>query len=278
LVLPSFQTYVTETRRIKPRIYVLEIRDRDVPDGEPIAELFVEREESCKRYQGDDSVYEASMVLSYGRIGPTREHRIGDQGTFCGGFCRGYGDGPSVSLTSTKPISEKGGVFVDLPRGQRIGTYLMNEIVTWAKQWPEATVASVELLASDAHAENKARRNWFYEQFGLVFDYEDPDHCAGQSKPMLAAALTPVETWKQNIRERDVRDYVAELVDERDWLRAELADRKRAVRELVNDIKQAEARPVRWVVRQLWRRFSEPLVGGTIALIIGAIVWAKLRS
>lgn len=55
----------------------------------------------------------------------------------------------------------KGAVFLDLPGldGQRIGTYLMNEIVQWVQQSPETTVNSIELLVGQAHGDNKAWRN-----------------------------------------------------------------------------------------------------------------------
>src|SRR5690606_42007148 len=60
----------------------------------------------------------------------------------------------TVTLTSTIAWSE-GGVFLDLPglAGQRIGTYLMNEIVRWVQQWPSATVASIKLDAGQARSE-----------------------------------------------------------------------------------------------------------------------------
>jgi hypothetical protein len=282
LVLPSFESHFHENRQVKPRILVLEIRDRDDPEGVPIATLILERQECYRRDERDGSVYEASIRLSYERIVPKYSYHLSGKASFSGSFVRGYGeerygDGPSVSLTSES--RSKGAVFLNLPglKGQRIGTYLMNEIVTWAQQWPEARVRSVELLANQADDENKERRNWFYEQFGLVFDYKDPEHREGWSKPMLVAALSPVERWKQNIRERDVREYLSEVLYDRERLGAELADRKRVVKSLTDQIKQARAHPLRWALRQLWWRFSAPLGTVTIALILGAIVWAKLR-
>ena len=64
------------------------------------------------------------------------------------------------------------------------------------------------MIVVDIHAHSKkSRRNWFYEQFGLVFDYTDPEHREGRSRPMLAGALVKVETWKQNITEHRMLDY-----------------------------------------------------------------------
>ena len=255
----------------------MEIKDRDKLDGEPIAWLFVEREETYRRDDRDGSVYEASIRLSYERIAPKHSCRMSGKGHFSGGFSRGYGDGSSVSLTSES--TSRGAVFLDLPglEGQRVGTYLMNEIVEWVRQWPDATVRSVGLLSGQAHGENKARRNRFYEQFGLEFDYRDPEQCEGLSRPMLAVALTPVGTWKSNIRERDVREYLGDVLYVRDQLGFELSQRERAIKSLSDEIKRAEAHPVRWALRQLWWRIAPPLGQVTILLILGVMVWLGLK-
>ena len=278
MALPSFDSGWKDGERIKPRICVLEIRDRDKPERDPIAWLFIERQETYRRDERDGSIYMASIRLSYERIAPKHSHHMSGRGYFSGSYSRGFGDGPSASLTSES--TSKGAVFLDLPslEGQRIGTYLMNEIVMWLQQWPEARVRSVELLSGQAHGDNKARRNRFYEQFGLVFGYRDPEQCEGLSKPMFAAELTPVETWKQNICERDVREYLGGVLYERDQLEFELAQRERAIKNLSDEIKRAEACPVRWVLRRVWWRIAPPLSQVAILLILGAMVWAGLKS
>ena len=89
---------------------------------------------------------------TYQRITAKFSYRDGGKGRFDGSYSRNFN---SVSLTSTS--MSKGAVFLDLPGldGQRIGTYLMNEIVQWVQQWPETTVNSIELLAGQAHGDNK---------------------------------------------------------------------------------------------------------------------------
>lgn len=278
MALPSFDSGWKDGKQIKPRIRVLEIRDRGKPESDPIAWLFIERQETYRRDERNGSIYEASIRLSYECIARKHSHCMSGKGYFSGGYSRGFGDGPLVSLTSGS--TAKGAVFLDLPNleGQRIGTYLMNEIVMWVQQWPEARVLSVELLSGQAHGENKARRNHFYEQFGLVFDYRDLEQCEGQSKPMLAATLTPVETWKKNIRERDVQEYLSEVLYERNHLEFELSQRERAIKTLSEEIKRADARPVRWALRQVWWRIAPFLGQVAILLILGAVVWASLKS
>lgn len=273
MTLPSFESQCRDGQRIKPRIIMLEVRDRDTPDGRPIAWVLVEREEAYRRGDRDGSIYEASIRIYWETIGPRHSRRVLGNWFFGGSYSRGFGGDPSVSLVL-------GSVFLDPAelRGQRIGTYLMNEIVMWAKQWPDATVRPIGLAAGQAQEDNKDRRNRFYERFGLVFDYQDPEHREGRSRPMLAETLTPVETWKANLREWDVRDYLAEVLYEDERLRHELLRRQRAIENLSSEIKNAEERPVRWALRRVWWRVAPLLVQAGILLVVGAAAWSAIRS
>lgn len=277
MALPSFDTGWLGDKRLKPRIYVLEVRARDQPDGSPIASLLIERQEVIHRDERDGSIYEASIRISYERVEPKYGYRVLGKGYFSGGYSRGFSGDPSVSLTSE--TTSRGTVFLDPQdlQGHRVGTYLMNEIVTWVRQWPEATVRSVELLEGQAHSENKARRNRFYEQFGLVFDYRDADHREGLSLPMYASELKPVETWKANIRERDVREFIGEVIYEHDRMRLELIQRERAVGSLLSDMKLAEARPIRWALQRLWWRYSQTVFVSLLLSGLAALVWFKYK-
>jgi GNAT superfamily N-acetyltransferase len=177
---------------IKPRILVLEVCDRrDTEDG-PIAWLFVERQETYRLDERDSSIYEASITLSYEVIGPRNLNDEFGRGSFGGRYSRSYDGSATVSLIA-------GAVFLDPPklRGQRVGTYLMSEIVAWAKQWPDAVVLPIELVEGQAQGENKDRRNRFYERYGLVFEYCDETRQEGISKPTPISSLTLVESWKK---------------------------------------------------------------------------------
>lgn len=189
---------------------MLEVRGREGPDGPPIAWVFVEREETSKSYEG--VVYEASIRLNFEIIQPTHSFREGGKGYFTGSYSKSYGGQPYVSLTSG--VMQSGAVFLDLPglEGNRIGTYLMNQIVLWTKQWPDASVNPIKLISSQARGENKQRRNRFYEQFGIEFDYSSSAQEEGVSRVMLAASLVEVDAWKANIAELNVRDYVGDIL------------------------------------------------------------------
>lgn len=249
--LPSFSYSWCNGETIKPRIYVLEVRNKDRPDDKAMAWLYVEREETYEYDPQDNTVYKASIRLSYKRVGSKRSLKKPSAGYFAASYSR-ISNG--VSLT-------KGAVFLDLRglHGQRIGTYLMNEIIRWAKQWPTASVNSIELLVGQADEENKERRNWFYEQFGLAFDYTDPEHCAGKSRPMLVEALVNVETWKQNISELHLTDYVADVLHEKEEALEDLRRSNKRCAQLLAERDQAEAHPLRWAFDQLYSRYKRIL-------------------
>jgi len=242
--LPAFDDAWRGNQRIKPPVCVLEVRDRNKPDGEPIARLFVHREES---YQHDDrnmQIYKASISLSYQTIEPKHSLRSPVSGSFNANYSRGFREGEaSVSLVNSALYFNPAEL-----RGQRIGTYLMNEIVVWAQQWPETWVSSIKLLSGQAEDDNLARRNRFYERFGLVFVYSDPEHREGVSTPMPAKELTPVTSWEANIRERDPREYLAELLYEREHMVMDASHHDT----LSATLKEARSHPVRWAARHLW--------------------------
>lgn len=212
-------------------------------------------------------------IVAYQRITAKFSHRDGGKGRFDGSYSHNFN---AVSLTSTS--MSKGAVFLDLPGldGQRIGTYLMNEIVQWVQQWPEATVNGIELLAGRGHGDNKARRNWFYEQFGLVFDYTDPEHREGRSRPMLAGALVKVETWKQNITEHRMLDYLAAVLYAEERATSELQARDRACAQLIAEQRRAEARPVRWALRRLYIHYASTVLAGLVLTALVGMAWIKM--
>lgn len=275
MAIPSFDNDWRDGERQKPRIQVLGIRHRDQPDREPLAWIVVERQETYRRDPRDNSIYEATLRLSYERLHSKHSRWDGGRGHFDGSYSKLF---DLVSLTSSS--TSKGAVFLDLPglEGHRIGTYLMNEVVAWVKQWPEATVRSVELVSGQAHDENKERRNRFYEQFGLVFDYSDNERREGRSRPMPARDLAQVETWKANIREHRFDEYLSAVLYEKERISTELEQRQLAIANLLVDHNRAEAAPLRWALQRLWWRYQSAVIGGAIVLGLGLLAWARSRA
>ncbi len=83
-------------------------------------------------------------------------------------------------------------VFLKAEHGIRIGSLLMSCVIEWARQWPNAAVIPIGLSDVDATnemSENKNRRNRFYEQFGIEFEYKDDNKASGRSKDMFVSEL-----------------------------------------------------------------------------------------
>lgn len=271
-VLPSFGEWKRNGEIVKPQILVLEIKDKDGLTDEALGFVLVERHESYKHYS-DGPLEAAGICLSFKRVAGKYTYGSRGQGYFLGGFTPSIN---TVSLTSTIAGSE-GAVFLDLPglAGQRIGTYLMNEIVQWTQQWPDATVASIKLYAGQAQPDNKERRNRLYEQFGIVFDYDDEQRRSGQSRPMLSKDLKTVETWKKNIVEHNMHDYLGSVVDLNERMLSDLNARDRACANLIAERKRAEARPIRWALGQLYFRHSQSIFVGLVLVVIIGLSWIK---
>lgn len=162
---------------------------------------------------------------------------------FSGSYRAASTDGPLVALTGS---ITGGAVFLDLPglEGQHIGTYLMNEIVGWAMQLPDASVRPISLVDSQAGDANRERRNRFYEQFGIEFDYVDARRRVGQSREMLASKLTMTQAWAENITVIPMDEFLQRLLRDNTHLTSDLTLRNRALVEIRDEVRCAERRPV----------------------------------
>lgn len=270
MALPSLAHGYSDEQRVKPRILVLEVRPRGRPDGEPVAFVLIEREETYQCDPKDGRIYEATIRLFYQPITAKGERQPSARCFFEGSYsCFSQ----SVSITGSV-------VFLDPEelRGYRIGTYLMSQIVSWVQRWPDAEVRDVELMIGQADDENKLRRNRFYEQFGLVFDYSDGENKLGRSRPMLARQLTPVDTWQKNITERLVTDYLADLLQSQARTVMALRQRTQVVELLAAKQQRIEAHPMHWFLRKLYHQYVGIVVSATVIGVLGVLVaftWFK---
>lgn len=251
MTLPSFETPWPPKERLAPRIYALEVRDNKSPGKLVAATILVERCETVDRDR-EGHMLRTTLRLHFRRLRPADERDHFDRRPVFSACYESFTpDGPLIVLTSGS--MSNGAVFLDLPglEGLRIGTHLMNEVVVWAKQWPDANVRPVSLLASQGQGENRERRNRFYEQFGLTFDYTDGDRSAGQSRPMQASALVPTDAWRENIKVVPIDELLGGLLMDRKVLARDLQTRSRALKELSEEHLWAVRRPFRWASRQL---------------------------
>ncbi|MBA1256884.1 MAG: hypothetical protein E7H60_15070 [Pseudomonas oryzihabitans] len=269
--IPSFTDGFHGGDPLKPRILILEVRDKERPDGEAIEWIVVERIESYEQHHGSAKVDTASIQLSYQRLS-TGGSGHGDQGRFYGSYSRHWN---CVSLSASSAGS-RGAIFMDLSgmKGQRIGTYLLNEIVRWVKQWPEADVKRIELVSGQAGSdEARNRRNSFYERFGIAFDYTDAEHRAGFSRVMKAGELNQVESWRANIIEHRVDHYLASSHVRTSRLKLELADSERRRKKIADELNVAFRKPLRWALGILYARQSGLLGLSLMVLILASALW-----
>ncbi|MDN7735265.1 MULTISPECIES: hypothetical protein [Burkholderia] len=253
---------------------VLIVRPRDSQNAEVLAELLVERREEDP-FDGRGGSQDRKLTLRYILVGGCHLSPHVRKGTFHASYDSGM---KTVSLTSHTLYN--GAVDLTLPglEGNGIGTYLMNVIVSWAKQFSTDTmVNTITLLSVQAVGDNKERRNIFYEQFGIVFDYNDPTtRAAGKSRDMMTSALVPREKWSSNIVEQDVAEYVRErnLACKKAEERARLADEEvERLRRVLTEERIGMAKSCRKRVRQLAVRF---ILGAAVAGM--AVAWVTSQA
>lgn len=251
----------------KPRMLVLEVRDKADLEGEPIAWLLVERHEYS-------TLAGTALELSYLRLTPA-----GNVSGFHGEFRASYSPHTqTVSLSSSNPYSGRGFITLDLKglAGQRIGTYLMNEVVQWAKQWPHAKINPLHLMEAHAQDESsRTRRNRFYEQFGLRFDFTDPSEQAGRSRPITPAELVTVDTWQQNIRELPFDGFLADLLRKQRDTEFELREAAAGEKRMTREFRQAWDRPLRWALSIVVQRHGVSLAVASAGAALASIAWLR---
>jgi hypothetical protein len=245
-----------KNQHVNQRSLVAEVRDRIHPTDKALGWLLIERKEIYQYNHSINLCEKASIRLSYQQFWPSVEK---NNGCFRGTFRYHLNTvGGEISLTG-------GNVFLNLKglRGQRIGTYLMNEIVLWSQQWPEAIVKNITVRRVDAEdADDKARRNWFYEQFGIEFEYDDDSKRAGSSRRMQVKKLKTVETWKQNIFLHKISEYLMKINDaqkcqmkELKKLNERLSACENRYARLSAELREAEDHPISWIWHQLKLRY-----------------------
>lgn len=261
---------------------IVELSDKNEPAGPPLATLLVTRKEVATKAGWDQPVSQASICITYEVLKTQNDHTIVPNGEFCGGYSRTLGGHGMVSLSSAR-LAESA-IFLDPEylRGHRLGTFFMNEIVSWAKNFGSADVKPIELDVGQADPTNKARRNRFYEQFGLKFDFKDSRLEAGVARPMLAQSLTTVDSWKKNIRVRYIQEVLAQDRHAAKMLSIEVDRLKDANERLVQAQQRAEKHPVAWAYKHTKSHVMQWLkiacVAGSVLALVGLGAWRAFNA
>lgn len=275
-----------------PELVILEVRAKSSPihgseaqsgavSSEPLHRILVERRLKFKSTTNDDIEY-ASIELRYARIGGwERDAQSEAKGSMSAGYARHLN---TISLAKAEVNGTTGAVFLamqgGIPRGMRIGTYLMNEIVSWAKHWPDANVQPIALVKGQAvDAEDRAIRNAFWGKFGFRLQFDDAEHREGRSLPMKARELTNSTSWATNIR-------VVPLLEFAGTQHAELTLARRLNADLTAKVARADAalasqrrHPFIWAWRVAYENWVEPYLGHAfVLLVVSGFAYGAARS
>lgn len=167
---------------------VLEIEDDEHPDTPHIIGVEIER----SVWKSPPLASGTITLRAYGLAGAAGDV-TGEHGRFLGAF-GGHFDLNANPTASTYTLTGGNMVLAEDLRGLRIGTYLQNEVVRWSKaQDAPGLIVPIGLSPNDALTTGERdRRNRFYEQFGIVFDWTPADHgierASGRSQPTLTIA------------------------------------------------------------------------------------------
>lgn len=207
-----------------------------------------------------------------------RYRAVGDRWS-CGSFSGSFSERHSKGSITSGMVSSRGGVMLGLSKlsGQRIGTYLMCRVVEFVQQLPNAELNSVHLAEVDASDSNRERRNRFYEQFGLRFEFNGPGRREGNAVPMLCGDLTTdaaKAAWGLNIVEYEGGAGFERLVELYDAEADRAAALARQVSWLKAEMDKRDAHPLRWALKVVLSRWFNRLGPFLfVATLIGLAVW-----
>ena len=219
---------------------MLAVSDRENPENNFLANVLLQITTTQVFCERSNILHYATIAIYYDTVRKSFDRSNSPIAPFHGSYHRNFDGTEVVSLTGHSQFS--GAVFMDLHRlsGHRIGTYMLNEVVCWAKQWSTASVKRITLLEGQASMENKIRRNQFYEQFGIVFDYSDPEKKSGASRRMLVSDLKNSEKWKENIKVLPFDRFLTIQQDDIFNLNDKLRGQKEANTEYKRQIKELQ--------------------------------------
>lgn len=279
--LPSITLPYTKDKSVTPRIYVIQVFDPEINNDSnadprnPIASILVERAEELEYLDDRKTISSGRIRLSYELITTRENYHRQSSGEFCGSYSVGYEGKERVSITS--PSLSTGAVYMDLPglKGHRIGTYLMDQIVAWVEKWPNANLCSIGLSEGQADEENRERRNRFYEQFGIEFNYTDDSRRTGRSRPMTAAQLIRSDRWMSRIKMINLRDYISLQLTSIEMQSFEIEREQRVKNHYKKDYEEACKAPVKFLFKQWWYRYGPHLVILSVLSFILVVFWHK---
>lgn len=255
--------------------YILLVRPRLDPAGEPVAKLLIEHRETLIHGSGD-VLEKARLSVRYRIIGEIPYGHRKQTHEFPACYVRDCGDSGRICLTGSDPVGGAVDLEPDSLLGNRVGSFLMNRIVEWATKWPDADVNPIKLFAHQGHGENKLRRNRFYEQFGIRFDYADNTHAEGTGRAMQAGSLTPWTKLPDNLTVITLEDFLDNQERTLSVLGLDLKAQLRRSQDLGAELNRAFDHPIWFSSRVIWGKHANLVLWIVIFLTV-SLVWYRYR-
>lgn len=129
-------------------------------------------------------------------------------------------------------------------QGIRIGTYMMNHLVAWAKEhYSDLQPVGITLTSLQAgDAESKERRNRFYNRFKFRFIWDDVEHRGGHLDPdQRISDLAVTNKWEERIKEFSLEDGMSEIFSVAQQQRFDCLDAQRQAQFAIEARNRAEA-------------------------------------
>lgn len=257
--------------------HILIVRSRLDPYGKVVTKLLINLNET-RKYGADGEVEKAHLRICYGVIGAALSGGRKQTYEFPACYVRSCGEGGRICLTGSSPF--QGAVFLepDSLQGNRVGSFIMNKIVEWATNWPDAEINQIKLFANQGRGENKLRRNRFYEQFGIRFDYKDDTHAEGLARLMQARSLTPWTQPPDNLSVMRLDEFLDEQEECLYDAQRDLGALTGQIERLRSEISDARNSPIRFATKTIWTNYGQIIVGLIIRsvgaiIILGGPIW-----
>ncbi|WP_323025753.1 hypothetical protein [Castellaniella sp.] len=252
-----------------PLVRVIEVKGEGTASSPPF-QLLIERTETRNEHAPGRGG-RADITLRYLRL--DTDSSESDHYPFSG-YCEWLANGETTVCLTGGMVALTG-----VPRGRHIGTYLFDEIVRWAQQWPDAQVKPIGLGRGDASDENRERRNTFYERFGIEFDYSEDKHC-GRSRPMLVRDLTPVDpqVWMRDIQEIGLLSYLRKSVSRYERLVSTHERLDRANKENWALVESMRESPFTWACKTFFARYQAVFAVLALLGVSALFSWSGIRE
>lgn len=137
-----------------------------------------------------------------------------------------------------------GYIVVEDPwKEMRIGTFMMNYLVAWAKtHYPDYQPVGISLSSNQAGKDYKERRNRFYDRFKFRFIWDDTECKEGNLDPeMRVSDLHTTDKWEERIKVFSVEEGMKGIFSESRQHRLDLRDAQHRMESAINARNRAEA-------------------------------------